>query len=115
MGKTEAAWRAGHASMPAISAAIAMAILTAAPVTAEPRLCMFTAGDDDLDTLPSRCQAGDVVLGVVDERAGSPLGYAARMCDFTRQIVTYRHPDPDRSQNVFACVFTGHVLALVEP
>ena len=69
-------------------------------------------------TSGTRCRAGDVVLGVVEEQLATPLGYASisplayvsRICDFRQQILTYHHPDLDRGQNVFTCVFTGRVL-----
>ena len=106
-----------RAALSTLGALVIVALLIPAPAVAEPRMCTFIAGiagDEELDALSARCHAGDVLVGVVDERSGSLLSYAARLCDFTQQIVTYRHPDPSRTQNVFTCVFTGRVLALAE-
>ena len=67
------------------------------------------AGEAQLSALAERCNVGDVIIGVGEDRAGSVVGYVARVCDFQQEIVTYRHPDPSRTQTTFACVFTGRV------
>jgi hypothetical protein len=98
----------------AVLGAVVTVILRApTPVLAEPRVCRFIVGDEELNALSGRCDAGDILVGVVEERLGSLLGYAARLCDVSQQIVTYRNPEPGRSQAVFTCVFTGSVLGSV--
>ena len=42
----------------------------------------------------------------------SPVGYASRICDFQQKIATYRHPDPNRGQIVFACILLATRLEL---
>lgn len=87
-------------------------LLSSSATTARDSVCRFVAAQQDLDRLPQRCSAGDIALVLVDETIGSPVGYAARICDFAAEIVIHRHPDPSRAQNVLTCRFIGYVRKL---
>jgi hypothetical protein len=84
-------------------------LLASSTTTARDRVCQFVAAQQDLDQLPQRCSVGDIALVLVEETAGSPVGYAARICDFSAEIAIYRHPDTSKAQNVLACQFIGYV------
>ena len=95
-------------------------LLAAAPLPASsattPRdmVCQFVAAQQDLDQLPQHCSAGDIALVLVEETVGSPVGYAARICDFSAEITIHRHPDTSKAQNVLACQFIGYVREVTD-
>jgi hypothetical protein len=93
---------------------LAGALFASSATTARDRVCQFVAAKQDLEQLPQRCSAGDTALVLVEETAGSPVGYAARICDFSAQIAIHRHPDTSKAQNVLACQFIGYVRKVTD-
>ncbi len=79
----------------AMALTLAVGLSVPAANATDPQRCLFIDDDDltdDLAHFGTRCRAGDVVLGIVEERVTTPLGYAStsplayvsRICDFRR-------------------------------
>ncbi len=87
---------------------------------AQDRRCSFYAATEtEFVARLAPCQTGDVLSAALAEGLGSPLAYAALVCDFRQQIVTDEvlSVDPGTGEqvhvNVLACVLTGRVRAPV--
>jgi hypothetical protein len=93
-----------------MGALLVIAALASPPALAAEQSCGLILGDEaGLEELAQQCRAGDVAMIVVPDRTFSPVEIAARVCDFGRQIVFWRVPDPEATQTVLACVFIGQV------
>lgn len=86
------------------------------PATAQERRCnFFAATDAEFMGWLDGCATGDVLSAVIAEDLGSPLAYAALVCDFRQQIVidAILAVQPDTGAQIRAkvlvCVLVGRV------